>query len=221
LIDALATSEVRATRRRLLDLLARKDISIGAAFVARLDDPRWYVQRNMLVLIERSGHVPDGFSLTPWTSHPDDRVRLEAIRAQLTLPHERELAIDTALEDVDPRIVTLGLRVLQKTCPPELGPRVAELALQPHAGDDVRFLAATALGRVRQPEALDVLLRLSAGGRTLLGRPKLPPRSPVLVATIRALAEQWAADPRAAPVLAAAARSSDPELRRAARGTDP
>jgi hypothetical protein len=37
----------------------------------------------------------------------------------------------------------------------------------------------------------------------------------VLIAVIRALAMTWGDDPRASGVLAAAARASDPELRRA------
>ena len=98
-----------------------------------------------------------------------------------------------------------------------VGPRVAELALRPEASDEARLLAATALGQVRQSLGLDALLKLSDGGRTLLWRQKLPPRTPVLVAAIRALAKRWSAHPRAASVLAGAARSADPELRQAAQ----
>jgi hypothetical protein len=217
LLDALTSSEVRATRRRLLDLLARKDLDLGEVIAARLNDERWYVQRNMLVLLERSGHLPDGFSATPWTSHPDFRVRHAALRVQLMLPDERDLAVCTAIVDVDQRLVALGLTAIQQECPPVVAPRVAELALRPQANDEVRLLATKALGQVRQSLGLNALLKLSDGGRTLLGRVKLPPRTPVLVAAIHALAKQWAADPRAASVLAAAAGSSDPTLRQAAQ----
>ena len=62
------------------------------------------------------------------------------------------------------------------------------------------------------------LLTLADGGRSLLGRRKLPPRTPILLASIKALAQQRAEDPRAVSILAAAARSSDPELRQAAQG---
>lgn len=221
LLEALASSEVRTTRRRLLDLLSRNDITIGELIAARLGDERWYVQRNMLVLLERSGHVPAGFSASPWTTHADARVRHAAIRLQLTLAHETHLAVRTALDDTDLRIVALGLKAIQQVCPPTLASRVAEVALRPDAEEEVRVLAAKALGRVRQPQALDALLNLSDGGHSLLGRPKLPPRTPVLIAAIRALADQWAADPRAASVLALAARSSDAELRQAAHGSRP
>ena len=188
LLDRLGSSEVRSTRRRLLDFLANASLDISGVITVRLQDERWHVQRNMLVLLARRGHVPQGLSLSPWTTHDDERVRIEAIRVQLTVPGERELAILTALEDADPRIVGLGLRAVQHECPVAAAPLVARLALAPEADDAARFLAAMALGRVRQSEALVAVLRLSDGGHSLLGRQKLPPRSPVLVAAIRARA---------------------------------
>ena len=218
LLDALAASELRVTRRGLLDVLARMDLDLGDVIAARLEDERWYVQRNMLVLLYRRGYVPEGLALTPWTSHPDARVRVEALRVQLRMPNEREPALLTALADPEPDIVTLGLTAVQQECPTPVARRVAEIALQPGASEPIRFLAATALGHMRQRHALVTLLRLSDGGRSVLGRQKLPPPTAVLVASVRALAEQWAADPRAALILAAAAQSSDAKLRQAAQG---
>ena len=219
ILDALTESEERATRRGLLDLLTQAEVDLGDIIAARLEDPRWYVQRNMLVLLRRRGQVPDGLSLTPWTAHADGRVRVEAIRAQLVTPAGRDAAVIAALDDVDPRIATLGLREAMKQCPQGAAPRVAELALEPEADDGLRSLAATALGHIRTPQALSALLRLSDGGRSLLGRRRLSLQTPVLVASIKALAKQWAGDPRAVSILAVAARSSDPQLRLAAEGT--
>ncbi len=41
------------TRRKLLDRLAGLPHDIEPSLEVRLDDERWYVQRNMLVLFER------------------------------------------------------------------------------------------------------------------------------------------------------------------------
>jgi hypothetical protein len=213
LLGALASSESRATRRKLVDRLARTEVHIGALIAEYLEDDRWYVQRNMLVLLERSGRVPEGFSAVRWTTHPDARVRCEAIRLQLTLPYERDFAIQTALYDLDPRVVRLGLAAAQHDCPFEVWGRITELALAPESADEMRLLAVTALGRIKHAIFLDALLHLADGGRSLLGRPRLPPKSPVLLAVIRALAESWSTDPRAATILALAAESSDPEVR--------
>jgi hypothetical protein len=216
LLDALATSESRASRRKLLDRLVRADIDIGPLLLKHLDDDRWYVQRNMLLLLERTGRVPEGFSPSPWTTHPDPRVRCEAVRLQLILPHERETGIYTALSDVDARVVHLGLTAIQQECPVDLVDRVIDLALDPKSDEGIRLLAVGALSRERHLPVLYTLLQLSDGGRTLLGRWRLPPKTPTLVAAIRALSETWEDDARAVIVLTAAAESSDPELRDAA-----
>jgi hypothetical protein len=216
LLEALGSSSSRTVRRRLLDLLGRTPIDITPLVVARLNDERWYVQRNMLMLLTKSGRAPESFSAVQWTKHPDARVRVEAIRLQLTLPNEREPGIHSALNDADARIVHLGLTAIRDECPPALIERLADLALAPESGDDIRLLAVTALGRTRHESALETLLLLSDGGRSLLRRVRLPAKTPVLVAAIRALSHTWSHDPRVAGVLAAAARSSDSELRDAA-----
>jgi hypothetical protein len=215
LLDALATSENRTTRRRLVDRLSRTEIDIGPLVVKHLDDPRWYVQRNMLILLERAPRLPEGFSPAPWTAHPDARVRCEAIRVQLRLPAEREAAILWALDDVDFRIVHLGLTAIQHDCPEEMIPRVINLAVDADLDDDIRTLAVNIVGKLRRPYVLDALLELTDGGRSLLGRIRLPVKTPVLLAAVRALSETWAFDARAAAVLAVAAESPDPDIRNA------
>src|SRR5690606_27953519 len=74
LLDALAAAESRAARRALLDHLAALGSSIGAAVAARIPDAQWYVQRNMLSLLEAMHELPAGFSAVPYSSHPDPRV---------------------------------------------------------------------------------------------------------------------------------------------------
>ena len=215
LLEALGSSPSRTVRRRLLDLLGRTHVDITPLVIARLNDARWYVQRNMLMLLARSRHVPETFSAMPWTRHPDARVRSEAIRLQLTLPHERHAGILVSLTDRDHRIVHLGLTAIGDECPPPLVDHVIDLALATDVGEDSRLLAVNSLARLRVEPVRDAFLRLSDGGRSFLRRLRLPPKTPVLVAVIRALALTWSDDPRARSVLAAAARSSDPELRHA------
>lgn len=213
LLDALATSENRTTRRRLVDRLSRTEVDIGPLVLKHLDDPRWYVQRNMLILLERALQVPAGFSPAPWAGHPDPRVRCEAIRLQLRLPDEREGAILWALDDLDPRIVHLGLTAIQHACPEELIPRVLNLAVDADLDDDIRALAVNVVGKIQREDVLEALLELTDGGRSLLGRIRLPLKSSVLLAAVRALSEAWAFDPRAAAVVVTAAESPDPDIR--------
>jgi hypothetical protein len=219
LFEALCSSPSRTVRRRLLDSLSRTQVDIVPLVVARLNDDRWFVQRNMLMLLTRRGKLPATFSVVPWTQHPDTRVRSEAIRLQLALPHERDLGVDAALNDPDPRIVHLGLTAIHE-CPPHLIERVIDLALASDLGEDSRLLAVNALAHEQREDVLAALLQLSVGGRSWFGRLRLQPKTPVLVAVIRALATTWSQDSRASGVLTAAARSTDRELRQAvSRGT--
>ncbi len=215
LLEALASSENRATRRRLVDRLSRTEMDIGPLVLRHLNDSRWYVQRNMLILLERAARVPDGFSPAPWMTHEDARVRCEAIRLQLKLPHEREQAIVRALEDLDPRVVHLGLTAVQFAVPEDLLPRVLNLAVDADLDDDIRMLAVQVAGKVERFPVLDMLLELADGGRSLLGRFRLPPKTPVLLAALRALADTWSSNDRAAATLAAAHESLDPDMQAA------
>jgi len=221
LLNALASSDNRATRRRLVDRLSRTDMDIGPLVLRHLNDSRWYVQRNMLILLDRATRVPEGFSPAPWVMHEDPRVRCEAIRLQLKIPHERDQAIVHALEDLDPRVVHLGLTALQFAVPEDLLPRVLNLAVDADLDDDIRTLAVKVAGKVERFPVLDMLLELTDGGRSLLGRFRLPVKTPVLLAALRALAETWPSNDRAAPVLMAAYESPDPDIQAAVSSAAP
>jgi hypothetical protein len=215
LLDAIGSSPNRAIRRRLLDWLSQSPVDIGALVIARLNDQRWYVQRNMLVLLQRSGRIPEGFSPSRWTRHKDPRVRTEAIRLQLALPAEKIEGVRAALNDEDPRVVLLGLAAIPHQCPGDVIDRVIDWAVDTQASEDLRQLAITTLGRFRDQSALNALLHLADGGRTLFGRPRLPAKTPVLIAALRALTGTWHDNVLAERVRAVAARSSDPDIRQA------
>jgi HEAT repeat protein len=229
LLDALAESESRTTRRALLDRAGRIQADIGAAVVRRLADPRWFVQRNMLVLLEALPRLPEEFSPEPYLAHSDARVRREAVKLQLKAARAaediggkgtgpgREDTLRAALQDSDPRTLRIALAAVQEECADALVPLVAEVALSGggRAPTELRVLAVRALGRAQAPQALDALLRLTSGGRSFWGRPKLPPKRPEFLAALTALATGWAANDKALAVLARAAQSDDAEVRNA------
>jgi len=216
LLDAMGSSPSRQVRRRLLDWVAQAPVDIGPLVIARLNDERWYVQRNMLVLLQRSGRIPSGFSPGPWTRHKDARVRTEAIRLQLASSSEKIQGVRAALNDDDPRVVRLGLAAIPADCPGDVIDRVIDWAVDTKAGEDLRQFAVTTLGRFQDQSALNALLHLADGGRTWLGRPRLPAKTPVLISALRALTDTWRDNPLAARVRAVAAKSSDRDIRQAA-----
>ena len=217
LLDTLITADDRLKRRQLLERLAASRIDILPRLAAHLDDERWYVQRNMLWLMERIGRVPADFDAQRWMTHADARVRLQAIRLHLARPADREDALRVSLGDEDPRIRAVGCLALQGGYPDSLLPLVLRMA-EADEDQDLRALAVRMLGRSKDPMALRALLDRVDGGHTWLGQPKLPPRSPIVLAALAALADGWSLDPRAAAALEVAAESSDAEVVAAARG---
>jgi hypothetical protein len=144
-------------------------------------------------------------------------VRTEAIRLQLAMSSEKLQGVRAALDDEDPRVVRLGLAAIPADCPGDVIERVIDWAVDTHAtDDDLRQFAATTLGRFRDPSALNALLHLADGGRTWFGRPRLPAKTAVLIAALRALTDTWRDNAVAARVRAVAARSADPDIRKAA-----
>ena len=103
----------------------------------------------------------------PITRSP--RIRSEAIRLQLTIPDERDEAIRTALWDVDPRVVRVGLAAIAQKCEPDVANQVAYLAVARDIDEEIRLTAVAVLGRISDPSALEALVSLADGGRTLLG----------------------------------------------------
>jgi hypothetical protein len=225
LLDALAAAESRGARRGLLAQLAKMGAEIAPVVIARLDDSRWYVTRNLLALLEELGPLPAGFSAAPYMRHADARVRWQAVKLQLKLPAERDEALVTGLRDQDPRTLRLALSiaVALQGCPDAAVPVLVNRATDRTLAGDLRALAVRCLGYTKAPAALETLLQLTAGGRTLFGREKLAAKSPELLVAVAALATGWRRDPRARARLAIAAASADSEIRHAAdlQGTRP
>ena len=217
LLDALAASESRTTRRGLLDRLTRAPRELGPVIATRLAGQiPWYVTRNLLLILDGLPALPDGFSAAAFIDHVDARVRREAVKVSLKVPVERERALLGALRDADPRTVRLALSAALDQCPPPALPIVTELARDAATASELRVLAIKVLGRAGTAAALNALLQLAQGGTNWLGRPKLATRSLELLAALMALAAGWRNDARAAVVLALAAASNDPDIRNAA-----
>jgi hypothetical protein len=105
LLEALAAEPDRGRRLRLIELAA----SLGAAIVPEtrrlLADPRWYVVRNMVLLLRRVQDRSAMAEILRCADHPDLRVRLEAIRALFAFDSKvpRDLLART-INHPDPRL---------------------------------------------------------------------------------------------------------------------
>jgi len=215
MLDALAESESSQTRRSLLERIIRLGSDAGPLAMARLNDERPHVQRNMLTIIAELPEPPRGFNATEYAKNPDARVRLEAVRIMIKDPAGRERAICQALADTEPKIVRLGITGAQESCP-ETAVSLLVSRVERPGDEELRLLAIRALGRAPHPLALRTLLAISQPRRFLFWA-KLPPRTPEYLAALAAL-RNHPDNQLAQRALAAAAKSRDSEIALAAGG---
>jgi hypothetical protein len=100
---------------------------------------------------------------------------------------------------------------------------VVERIVKEPLAEELQVMGIRALGGSPSPLALECLMEVCDGGRSVLGKQRLLPASPQVVAALGVLAERWSDDPRAGGFLSAARKSKDPEIRAALpdRGNGP
>jgi len=215
LLDLLEQSVEAAVRARTFRLLEAIGPTVAPAAAARLSNAPWYVQRNLLALLRALRTWPAGFSAVTYARDPEPRLRREAYKLLLEFPPHRTSAIVHGLEDASPEIVTLVLRAAIDSCPPEALRAVERLTEDWRRPGELRALAIRVVAGHSGPQALNRLLQLSGARKHLFGW-RLESKSPVMLATLAALARYWSAHPQVQNVLAVARSHDDPEIRRAA-----
>jgi hypothetical protein len=181
--------------------------------IRRLDDERWFVTRNMLTLLSEMPVLPPDFDPTKYVSHPDGRVRREALRVLLRSDATRDRAICLGLADSDDHCVRLALTGAARSCPEAAVPLLLARAVT-GTNVDQRVAAIRVAATTGHPAALETLLQITAPRRRLL-RTTTPPKSKEYLTALSALS-RFASDPRAREALAVAARSRDSEIAQAA-----
>jgi hypothetical protein len=218
LLDVLTESESRSIRRKVFDVLAKRGSEVAPHVLTRLDDPRWYVLRNMLALLRGLPENPRGFSAAAFLEHEDVRVRREAFALAIREPALRERTLATGLADPDERTLRMALVELQKSLPETLVPTLVSRVIRSGRDPDLRAMAIKALRHSNSNLALETLLEACAGGKSILGKVKLPPTTSEVLAALGVLAEVWSEDRRSAAYLNAARRARDPRIREALSG---
>ncbi|HYZ88958.1 MAG TPA: hypothetical protein VE620_06670 [Myxococcales bacterium] len=214
LLDALEVSPSRTVRRKLLELIVQLGPEVLSLIEARLPDERWFIVRNMLMLIADLGGQNAELG-TAYARHADARVRREAIRILIGIPSIRERAVCAGLDDSDERVIRVALQAAAEQCPLS-----AVAILQRRVGDgtldaELSARAIAVMASVRTTEVLEWLMERAAGSSRsgLFGRPRLAPKSPTMLASLNALATHWARGRGVGAVLALAIGSSDIEIR--------
>jgi hypothetical protein len=222
LLDALALADSRSVRMELFSRLAELPEDAVGAIRDRLEDDRWYVQRNMLALLAEREDDPEGFSPLDYTDHERAEVRREACRLALRRAGEREEAVRRGLRDPDARVAGMAMAALERLDDATLASLLTELVER--TGDDSipghrRRPAVRALGRIDREEATEALLDLCRRRRLFgLLPPRLADKSPLMLEALSTLARHRPDHAEARKALGQARDAGDPGIRAAARG---
>lgn len=158
LLIALAEEQNRSRRRRLFDFLTSLGPLIVPEVVPFLSDSRWYVVRNMIVLLRSVNDRTSIGELRRLAHHRDLRVRMEAIKALLVLePNVPRALLESAINDPDPKlaetaITLVGSYGIREAVDPLL--KILEARDLFGARTPVRVKAIKALGELAEPAAL-------------------------------------------------------------------
>ncbi len=216
MLDALVAASSRSTRRELFNRLAAMGPAVGPVAVERLSDDRWYARRNMLALLDRLEELPQGFSPALYLKDPEPRVRREAVKLALRFNSLRDTAIAVALNSEDERTIATGLAAAAQGCPDHVFSDVIRHVLDERLGSATRVNGVRALAARGGTRAAKTLAQLTWVRRWLFWH-GLPPKSPVMLEALRALAFTAApTDPTLGKILSRARRSADPDVREAA-----
>src|SRR5688572_16810497 len=122
LLDALAGSEERSVRRRLLQLLAHFGNDVVPEVTRRLSGGPWYFQRNLLRLLQMLPDPPEESLAVEYSRHPDARVRVEGFRLLMRHPQARARGIVEGLSDPDISGVRVAVMAAGEDCPAAAAP---------------------------------------------------------------------------------------------------
>jgi HEAT repeats len=206
---ALTEENNRSRRRRLFDFA----VSLGPAIVPDmpefLRDERWFVVRNMIMLLRAVNDRTLMPEIRRCAYSPDLRVRLEAIKTLLAFDTAVPTTLlDRAINDPDPKLAETAISLVGSYGIKEgVDPLLKILAKRDvfASRTQIRVRAIKALGELAQPEALERMKHLFV--ETYLPWPALPER--------RAAFETLASYPAEArqPFVEKGLKSRDPIVR--------
>jgi len=158
LLVALADENNLGRRRRLFDFAVSLGPAIVPAATKFLEDARWYVVRNMIILLRTVNDRTSLPDIRVCARHADLRVRMEAIKSLFTLdPTVPRALLDEAIHAQDPKMAETAITLVGS-----YGIREAvDPLLRVIAGSDLfggrrmlRILAIKSLGELAVPDAL-------------------------------------------------------------------
>jgi hypothetical protein len=165
LLDILNNAPNMVLRKRLLDILARIGRPIAPAVMACLTDERWFIVRNMILLLGEAKITEAAPKIIPFADHTSEQVRIETLRAlgQIT-PLEQTLDIfSSATYDRDERVAWCAIGILCQRPTPKVVERLRDLfeSDDKRLADPRKLKIIEALTKGNDPSCVALLSRLA------------------------------------------------------------
>jgi len=174
LLEALSNEQSRPIRVHLVGMLAAIGDQALPEIRKHLRDKRWFFVRNLVWIIGEIGDTRFVPHLGIIVSHPDVRVRREAVRSMAKLRNEATVKVLlSAVDDSDFEVQLLAIRGLGTSGASAAVPRLRELLKLPNrTGNNTEFVrgAAVALGRIGAAEAIGDLKKVARRPLLFRGR---------------------------------------------------
>jgi HEAT repeat protein len=208
LLWALGEEDDRSRRHRLMTLLTALGPLIVGEATQLLADSRWFVVRNGIVLLRSVGHRPALGEIARCASHPDLRVRLEAIKTLFVLDSEVPPdLLRRAIFESDPKLAEAAVSLIGAYGIVQASEPLVELLSRRDFWGlrrGLRLKAIKALANLHDPAVLPRLRHLFRGGLFGVAREERLASYSALVC--------YPVESRR-PFLERGRRSKDPELR--------
>ncbi|MFA4837444.1 MAG: HEAT repeat domain-containing protein, partial [Dehalococcoidia bacterium] len=159
-LDRLAEEESMSLRRFYMERLHEFGNAAVESTVARLRDERWYVVRNMLVLLRTLEATQTANQVRRLLSHPNQRVHQEALRTLIYFQDpeaDRQLLLD--LKSVKQDVQAAALQLAETSKSPQVLARLLEL-LKTGGDFELKKSVLRTLAAIGNPQALPELGQL-------------------------------------------------------------
>jgi len=161
----LAEEPDRQVRARMCQVLAKVGRSAVPILVEWLEDPRWFLVRNVVHVLGKIGDEAVFGPVAALLGHPHSRVRIEAVRAlALVAPARATTPLVGSSRDVDPEVRLEAVRALGALRRDEAVPALRDLAAgvaERGAAFSLRREAVEALAAIGTPDTREALLGLA------------------------------------------------------------
>ena len=166
LLDRLAIEDSMSLRRFLMDRIQSFGEQAHAGLLRRLSDERWFVLRNIIIMLRSFRDIRDAEQLRPLLRHSNQKVQAEALRSlqQLGDPLAQRMLL-RMLESNDHEQQLSAISMADRNSSPELMQAVLKLATGggfTAVECEVKSAAIQSLADIGKPEVLPELTKVLA-----------------------------------------------------------